>query len=513
MDGAGERIRSPMPSVTDAQVRKLMEEMSKHGSIGVAAMKAGMDRKTARKYVVAGKLPSEMPIVREWRTRPDPFDEHWSEVVEQLRDAPGLEAKTVFEALCAKYPDRYEPGQLRTLQRRVRAWRAQEGPEKDVTLAQQHRPGEAAQTDFTRTAELGVTIAGETFLHLLCVFVLPFSNWLWATVCLSESMAALRKGVQRALFQLGRVPRYHQTDNSTAATHRIPDGKKVLLQDGKRPFNDEYLAVMRHFGMTPRTTAVGAKEQNGDVESGNGALKRRLEQALLLRGGRDFPTVDAWQEFVDDVVRKANATRGQRMAVELDAMRELNVAKLPEFHEEVAQVSEWSTIRVRHYAYSVPSRLIGEVLTVRLYEDRLEAYFGNTLQLACERLVGRNQRRIDYRHVIWSLVRKPGAFARYVYREEMFPTLVFRRAYDAIQARHCGTKGDVEYLRILHLAASTLQNDIESALTLLLDDERPITSDAVKALVSTSAQPAAPQMMAFDVDLTAYDALLKEVAA
>ena len=118
-----------------------------------------------------------------------------------------------------------------------------------------------------------------------------FSNWLWATVCLSESMAALRKGVQRALFQLGRVPRYHQTDNSTAATHRIPDGKKVFFEDGKRPFNDDYIALMRHFGMTPRTTAIGAKEQNGDVESENGVIKRRLEQLLLVRGAATSRTL------------------------------------------------------------------------------------------------------------------------------------------------------------------------------------------------------------------------------
>jgi hypothetical protein len=240
--------------VSDAQVRKLMEEMSRHGRIGVAAMKADMDPKTARKYVTMGKLPSEMKTPRDWRTRPDPFEEHWAEVTAMLRDAPGLEAKTVFEVLSEKYPGRYEPGQLRTLQRHMRRWRAAEGPEKEVTLAQQHRAGEAAQTDFTSAAELAITIAGQWFVHLLCVLVLPYSNWLWATVCQSESMAALRKGVQRALFQLGRVPEFHQTDNSTAATHRIPDDKKAFIEGGrKRPFNDDYLALMRHFGMTPRT--------------------------------------------------------------------------------------------------------------------------------------------------------------------------------------------------------------------------------------------------------------------
>lgn len=491
-----------------------MEEMSKQGGIGRAAMKADMDRKTARKYIDAGKLPSEMRAARDWRTREDPFEEHWPELLAMLREAPELEAKTLFEHLMEKHPGRYEVGQLRTLQRRVQRWRSAEGPDKDVMLAQRHRPGEAAQTDFTHATELGVRIAGAVFAHLLCVFVLPFSNWFWATVCASESLAALRKGVQRALFQLGRVPRYHQTDNSTAATHRIPDGKEVKVEGRRRPFNEEYLSLMRHFGMTPRTTEVGEKEQNGDVEARNGALKRRLEQALLIRGSRDFASVEEWQAFIDQVARKANGTRGGRMAEELVAMRELNVSKLPEYVEEEVRVSEWSTIRARHCAYSVPSRLIGEVLKVRLYEDRIEAYYHERLELSCERLLGRNQHRIDYRHVIWSLVRKPGGFARYVYREEMFPSLVFRRAYDAIQTPHRGVRGDLEYLRILHRAAGGLQSDVEAALELLLAEGRAITAEAVHELVTREEVPTVvPEMLAPAVDLESYDELLAEVAA
>ena len=143
-----------------------------------------------------------------------------------LAATPELEAKTVFELLTEKYPGRYDETQLRTLQRRIRRWRAEHGPDQEIWFTQAHRPGEAAQTDFTSTTELAVTIAGQVFVHLLCVLVLPYSNWQWATVCLSESMAALRRGVQAALFQLGRVPRYHQTDNSTAATHRIAQGRR-----------------------------------------------------------------------------------------------------------------------------------------------------------------------------------------------------------------------------------------------------------------------------------------------
>jgi hypothetical protein len=476
-------------------------------------MKADMDRKTARKYVAAGQLPSEMTQPRDWRTRPDPFEEHWPEVETRLRDTPELEAKTLFELLQQQHPGRYEDGQLRTLQRHVKRWRAAQGPEREVVLAQQHRPGEAAQTDFTHATELAVTIAGQLFVHMLCVLVLPYSNWQWATVCLSESMAALRKGVQRALFQLGRVPRFHQTDCSTAATHQIPEGQAERTEGGKRPFNVEYVVLMRHLGMTPRTIEPGEKEQNGDVEAANGAIKRRLNQALLVRGSRDFESVDAWQAFVDEHLRKANANRGRHVAEELAAMRELDVAKLPEYVEEDVRVSEWSTVRVKHCSYSVPSRLMGEWVRVRIFEDRIEVRFADELQLACERLLGRNVHRIDYRHVIWSLVRKPGGFARYVYREEMFPSLVFRQAYDAICAARPGTKGDLEYLRILHLAASTMEADVAAALAQLQVAGQAITVDAVKGLIGKPASIDIPALAPAAVVLADYDALLEEVAA
>ncbi|MEO8677201.1 MAG: IS21 family transposase [Casimicrobiaceae bacterium] len=487
--------------------------MSKDNQVGRAAMVADMDRKTARKYIDVGKLPSELVRPRDWRTRPDPFEEHWVEIVAMVEEAPGLEAKTIFAVLQEKYTGRYSDGQLRTLQRHVRRWRAEHGPEKEIRFRQAHRPGEAMQTDFTSTGELGVTILGQVFMHLLCVVVLPFSNWQWATVCLSESMLALRRGLQAALFQLGRLTTYHQTDNSTAATHNIPGGMSVV-GERRRPFNDEYLAVMRHFGLEPRTIEVGEKEQNGDVEAGHGALKRRLEQALLLRKSRDFESREAWEQFVVGVVRKANAGRTSRLAEELAAMRLLDVSRLPEFTEEVVPVSEGSTIRVKSCAYSVPSRLIGERVHVRVYEERLEVRHGDQHQLTLERLRGDKRQprhRIDYRHVVWSLIRKPGAFARYVYREELFPTLTFRRAYDAIQTPHRGVKGDLEYLRVLHLAASTLEADVEAVLDQLLAEGAVITADAVKVFARPTPV-VVPPLERLVVDLGEYDALL-EVAS
>ena len=489
-------------TVTDAQVRKLMEEKSKRGKTCLAALKAGMDRNTAAKYLKSGRFPSEMKQERTWRTRFDPFEEDWEAIAERLKDAPELEAKALFEALLSERPDRYEPGQLRTFQRRVKQWRAKEGPDKEVFFAQEHRPGEAMQTDFTSGNELQITIRGEPFEHMLCQSTLPYSNWQWATKCRSESLLAVKRQLQQVNFKLGRSPKYHQTDNTTAATHDVPSGK--------RKFNEDYEKLVRYFGMEPRTIAVGKKEQNGDIEAQNGALKRRLKQHLLLRGSRDFESEEDYEQWVQQVCDQANQLRTRKVAEELAVMSVVKVSRLLEYTEEKKTVSGWSTIRVKHNSYSVPSRLIGEEVKVRVYESRLEVWYGGERQLTMERLLGRNKHRIDYRHIIWSLVQKPGAFERYKYREELFPTLTFRRAYDALVAALTGWDADVDYLRILHLAASTMEAEVETALGLLLEQGVVPRIDRVKALVSPSAC-AVPEMEAYTVDLGDYDALLEEV--
>lgn len=484
---------------TDAQVRRVMEEIEKHGGIGLAAMRAGMDRKTARKYARAGKRPSELRQPHTWRTRADPFAADWPRLVTMLEEAPELEARTLFEHLIGLKPEAYAAGQLRTLQRRIREWRAQRGPEREIFFPQAHRPGEAMQTDFTHATVLGVTICREPFAHQLCHSVLPFSNWEWATVCHSESMAALRRGVQSTLFRLGRVPEFHQTDHSTAATHD--------LRTGTRGFNEEYLAMMRHFALKPRTIGIGEKEQNGDVEASHGVLKRRLEQHLLLRGSRDFESADAYERWLWEQLEAANRRRQPPLAAELAVMRPLLVSRLPEYRAESAVVTSWSTVRVKRNTYSVPSRLIGETLRVHVYEQRLEISHGGVLQLAVDRLRGDGGHRINYRHVIWSLVQKPGAFARYRYREDLFPSRAFRRAYDALTERLGAWKADIEYLRILHLAASTLESEVEGALVRLLEAGECPEADAVKRVVAP-AKIAVPVLEVPAVDLTSSDRLL-----
>jgi len=488
--------------VTDQQVRKLMEERRKGTPKGVAAARAGMHRETARKYERTGKLPSEMKQERRWRTRRDPFAADWPAIEQMLVDAPELEAKALFEFLREEMrPGRYEEGQLRTFQRRVADWRALRGPDREVFFPQVHHPGELAQTDFTWLNELELTISGQPVELLFCHMVLVYSNWEWGTVCRSESLAALRRGVQSSLFRLGRVPASHQTDNSTAATHDLPSGK--------RKFNADYEALMRHFGMEPRTIAVGKKEQNGDVESAHRAFKRRAKQHLLLRGSRDFDSVSALEEWLQGVCERANELRAEKLAEELKVMAPLPVKRLPEFSEHDAKVTSWSTIRVKHNTYSVPSRLIDRVVKVRLYEDRLEVRFRGQLQLECERVLGRFGHRINYRHIIWSLVRKPGAFANYRYREDLFPSVTFRRAYDALCERLTSRAADIEYLRILHLAASTMESDVELALQVLFDEEAELSAETVKALVVTES-PEVPQLEQEAVELAVFDALLSE---
>lgn len=486
--------------VTDKQVRKLMQELQKHGEMSKAARAAGMSRTTGYRYAGTGKLPSDMKPERTWRTREDPFAADWDEAAEMLEAAPTLEAKTIFDYLCEKKPDAYQEGQLRTFQRRVREWRALSGPPKLVFFPQEHKPGEAMQTDFTHLGELRVTVNGEPLREILCHQVLPYSNWEWGTLCLSESLLALRHGLQSALFELGRIPEFHQTDNSTSATHR--------LDSGKRDFNEDYRSVVEHFGMEPRTTAVGEKEQNGDIEAANGALKRALEQRLLISGSRDFASFEELERWIQEVMTRRNHLRRERISVEMRKMRQLDVRRLVEYDEIRSLVTKASTISVKNNTYSVPSRLIGEHVQVRIRERTIEVRFKGKCQLSCERLIGEGKARIDYRHIIWSLVKKPAAFERYRHREAMFPSLAFRMAYDElVKVYGVGRRADLSYLKLLHLAAATMESEVQSALELLLEAGQVPNVDSVKRLIGGD-DVGVPDMAPLEADLGIYDVLL-----
>ena len=489
--------------VTDQQVRKLRMEYQKTGRIGLSALKAGMHRETASEYIHSGLLPSESKKDRTWRTRPNPFAAHWAEAVAMLEETPELEAKALFDWLTERYPGHYQEGQLRTFQRHVRQWRALHGPEKEVFFPQVHLPGDRLATDFTCMNGLKITIGGVPFDHLLCHSVLTYSNWQWATICHSESFLALRSGLQEVLVELGRVPREHWTDHSTAATHRLGGD-----QAGRRGFNAAYLEFMEHVGMQPHTINVGRPNENGDIESANGALKRRIRQHLLLRGSRDFASRDEYWRFLKRILHQANTLRRHRFLEDHAAMRPLTAPLLPAYIEEQVKVSRTSTIQTDRRVYSVPSRLIGQTLRVRRHEQHVEVWLGTRKQLRMPRLTGKQLHHINYRHVIGWLIRKPGAFAQYRFREDLFPSLVFRRAYDRLSAECSPRTADLEYLRILRQAARTMECEVERAL---LDLEKRGVIPRWETLMKYWPAPQAPDMpdlVAPKVELSLYDALL-----
>ena len=488
---------------TDEQVLRLQRERSRGATIERAAMKAGMHRNTASRYLTSGELPSEAPIERRWRTHEDPFEADWPQMAQMLEDAPELEAKALFWHLQELHPGRYPDNQLRTFQRRVKSWRAKHGPDKEIFFVQAHVPGEAAQTDFTWATEFGITIRRIPYDHMLCVSVLPYSLWQWATPCQSESMLALKEGVQNAFFELGFVPDFHQTDHSTAATHEIGNGD--------REFNEEYLALTRHLSMKPRTTQVGAKEQNGSVEATNGALKRAVKQQLLLRGSTDFKSRAAYREWLEKILRDRNAMRGARLKTELGAMTPLGVRRLPSYSIVNTRVTRGGTIRVKSHPYSVPSRLIGERVRVRVFEEHLEIYLSGELMARRVRVRGVGAHNVSWRDVIGELVRKPGAFRRYQYRDAVFPSDLFRRAYERLDDALPTWVADMNYLQVVQLARDTTQHDVERALGTLEDAQELPRFEAVAALAEME-RPTIPEVHVDEVEFATYDELTPDAA-
>jgi hypothetical protein len=449
--------------VTDEQVRKLRQKMTDGSTQETAAAVAGMSVRSAREWQ-HGPLPSEARPPRHWRTRADPFEGVWDEiVVPLLRDDHHrqLEAPTLLAVLRERVPGRFDDRHVRSLQRRVHLWRALHGPGRDVVFAQDHPFGREAAFDFTHATELGVTIAGAALAHLYFVLVLPASRWFWIGLAFGETFEAMLAGIQGALWDLGGAPVVLRSDNLSAATHE-------LLRTRGRGLTRRYQALLTHYGLTSTRINPGASQENGAVESRNGWFKSDVAQALLVRGDRDFPDLAAYRVFLE-AVRQRRLAQGAlaRLAEERPHLRALPAAPLPAWTSVPVRVSRWSTIEVGKRFYSVPSRLIGARVEARLCPDVVEVRYRDHLTETLPRLHGAPTARINYRHIIWSLVRKPGAFARYRYREELFPTLVFRRAYDALCAHH-GTRADVEYVRVLHLAASTLEADVAAALETLL---------------------------------------------
>jgi hypothetical protein len=491
--------------VTDQQVRRLFKLVQTEKNFGIAAMKAGMDEKTARKYRKLGKLPSELETAHTWRTRKDPFEDVWHEVKSMLEINAGLEAKTIFEHLQRRSPGQFADGQLRTLQRRIKVWRASEGPAKEVFFPQLHHPGELSQSDFTHMNKLGITIGGRPYDHLIYHFVLTYSNWETGSICYSESFESLSAGLQNALWQLGGVPQKHRTDCLTTAVQKTSHPEE---------FTRRYQDLLDHYDLKGCKTNPDSPHENGDVEQRHYRFKQAVDQALILRNSRDFADRSEYEQFVGKLFKQLNAGRNKRFLEEQAVLHRLPKHRIEACKKSTTRVGPSSTIRVNHNVYSVDSRLIGERIGVRLFMEHLEIWYGQKKIDTLSRLRGEGKHRINYRHIIDSLVRKPGAFENYRYREDLFPTSRFRIAYDDLKQRHSQRMAAKQYLNILHLAARESETAVDDILRMMIDNDISICDEQVEALMRSS-QPvaAATKVRIAAVELSCYDQLLEEVSS
>jgi hypothetical protein len=487
--------------VTDKQVRRLFEMQNKVKYLYQLADSAGMSPKTARKYLKANKLPSQLRTEHTWRTHENPFEEIWDWVEGFLNNNQDIEAKSFFVSLQRQYPGKYQDGQLRTFQRRIKQWRALHGRGQEVFFPQVYQPGHWAESDFTRMNPIGITIHGIPFEHMIYHFVLCYSNWETGTICFSESYESLSYGIQNALWTLGGVPRYHRTDNLTAAVN--PVGSPDV-------YNDSYKALSMHYGFESEKTQPRCPHENGDIEQRHYRFKRAVEQALIIRGSKDFNSQQDYERFLKGLFDQLNSGRQQRLREEADVLRMLPERRLEDFRRLECRVSQASTIRVLKNTYSLHSRLIDEMVEVRIYAEYIEIWYAQRKIEKLIRIRGENNHTIDYRHVIDTLVRKPGAFENYRYRQDMFPTSLFRTAYD-ILCGHCGIKhGSKQYLKILQLAASYNESLVNNILRFLIDKNQPIDANEIKQMIEDDMKPPEiTDLQIEDVDLAGYDDLLE----
>ena len=469
-----------------------------------AAEKTGISEKTARKYLKSGKLPTELQKDHTWRTREDPFKDDNQRIKEMLELNCRLEAKTVFEYLQDNNPDRYSNGQLRTLQRKFRQWRALDGPSKEVIFPQIHHPGEKCESDFTSMNLLNITINGERFDHLIYHFILTYSNWQTGIICFSESFESLSDGFQAAVWELGGVPKIHQTDSLSAAVRNAGN------QD---TFTERYSALIRHYGIVPAKIQLGKANQNGDTEQSHNRLKKLVDQQLMLRGNRDFESIVAYNDYLRKLFLKLNNGAKTRFEEEAKHLRALPAQRLDCQKREIVKVKSWSTVTICHNIYSVHSRLIGEKLTAKVFSDKIELWYAQRLLETLPRLKGRKKHCIQYRHIIDYLVRKPGAFENYIYKEDLFPTHRFRVAYDFLKAA-LPDKGSKEYIRILELAAKENEALVDDAIERLIVEDKDIRFETIKAIISEGSKPEGiREIIIMPVEVSVYDELLNHVAA
>ena len=486
--------------LTDRQFWRIKQLKNEGRTQEVIADRVEVNKETVSKAIKATEPPSKRKKARIHRTRTDIFKDVWDFVIELLTINPGLAVKTIFKELKKKNIGKFQDGQIRTLERRVKLWRLENGPEKELYFEQNHEPGDLCASDYTHMEKLNITISGQAFDHLLYHFVLTYSNWETVTICFSESFESLSEGIQNAFWELGGIPNRHRSDNLSAAVKNFGDDKGEMTK--------RYKELLEHYNIDRSKIQPGKPNENGDVERSNGILKTAIDQQLMIRGSRDFENRNEYEFFLKELLEELNSGRIEKLKQEKENLKTLPKQRLDDFTEFYPRVSSHGTIKINKCVYSVKSQLKGLRPTVKLYASCLEVWFSGKLIETLPRVFGKAE-QINYRHLIASLVRKPGAFENFKYKEEMFPTSYFREAYDTLLTQS-PQKASQEYLKILHLAAMNSETEVNLALKKTLDSSQKVSLFSVMDMITSPCKNSFFDVELEKIDLNKYDSLYSE---
>ena len=470
----------------------------------MAGAKSGFSPASAYRIDADPRLPSQKKVPRD-RRRPDPLIAVWDdEIVPMMKAAPGLRPVAIFAEMLRRHPDLGD-GVRRTMERRIRGWRAINGPDQEVIFRQIHEPGRMGLSDFTDMGDLAIRVAGGLLDHRLYHFRLVYCGFEHAHVILGgESYVALAEGLQNALWALGGAPREHRTDSLSAAFRNLDS-------EAAKDLTARYEALCAHYRMLPTRNNTGIAHENGSIESSHGHLKKAVEDAVLLRGSRDFDDLAAYRRFIDEIIGRRNARNGKRIDVERAVLQDLPVRRTADYEDVSVTVTSSSGFILRKVFYSVPSRLIGHRLRGRLFDDRLELFLGGTCLMTLARgradPSGKNGHVVDYHHVIHSLRRKPMALLNLVYRDQLFPRPAYARTFEVLlaeQSPRAACKAMVEILGLAHERAC--EAELSERLATELDAGRLPDITALRQMFAPDAQ-AVPAVVVHLTPLTAYDEL------
>ena len=478
-------------------------------AVAEIARRLPVSEKTIRTYRDRDLLPSQIERApRTHRTRIDPLEAFWPEIEALLESDPRLKPITLLGWLQQKHnvpgcdpSDQVAPDTLRrTLERRVHKWKLEHDVEQEVVFPQIHQPGDVMAIDFVDLNCLSVSVRGEQLDHKLFHAVLTYSNWEHLHLCYSESYEALATGLQDALYRAGGVPQRVRSDSLSAAVNNLSSDKE---------FAKQYQGLLNHYGLKGHRINVRKPQENGDVESANGHIKTAIDQALRLRGNRDFETVAAYNEFVQSLAAVRNDKRKSKLRQEVEQFTPLPQQRLATFTGLDVHVKSDCVVHIKRNQYSVSSKYRGLILEVRIHQDTVELWYQGERMEVMPRLSGRGKELIDFRHVIDSLIRKPGAFANYRYRSHLYPTTRFRLAYDTLVKNTTELSAVKQYLKILHAAKHEGLDTVDEILQSLLTSGGEMTAAAVLAQIASGQRLPSPMDMEIALpDLTEFDDLL-----